>query len=127
MSLAEHVAAVAAGETIRERAEAALDRVGDDPHHAFLSLDRASILADADALDQRVQSGESLPLAGAPVALKDNLCQQGTRTTCGSRLLEEWVAPYDATVVERLSGRVWWRACWSASSPSTTARSTGVP
>jgi len=102
VSLAEHVAAVAAGETIRERAEAALDRVGDDPHHAFLSLDRASILADADALDQRVQSGESLPLAGAPVALKDNLCQQGTRTTCGSRLLEEWVAPYDATVVQRL-------------------------
>ncbi|HJK95012.1 MAG TPA: Asp-tRNA(Asn)/Glu-tRNA(Gln) amidotransferase subunit GatA, partial [Polyangiaceae bacterium LLY-WYZ-15_(1-7)] len=47
--------------------------------------------------------GEALgPLAGVPVALKDNLCQRGTPTTCASRLLEGWVAPYDAHVVERL-------------------------
>jgi len=102
VTIAEHIGAIEAGASVRVQAEAALDRVGADPHHAFLELDRARILADADGIDARLAAGESLPLAGAPVAIKDNLCQRGTRTTCGSRLLERWVAPYDATVVERL-------------------------
>ncbi len=102
MTLVDHRAAVTAGATVRSLAEAALERVGDDALHAFLELDRARILADADALDRRRAAGETLPLAGVPVAIKDNLCQRGTKTTCGSRMLAEWEAPYDATVVARL-------------------------
>jgi aspartyl-tRNA(Asn)/glutamyl-tRNA(Gln) amidotransferase subunit A len=102
VTLEEHITAIAGGATVRERAEAALARVGDDELGAYLELDRARILADAEAIDGRLSAGERLPLAGAPIAIKDNLCQEGTRTTCGSQLLEEWVAPYDATVVARL-------------------------
>ena len=101
-TIREHLDAVRAGASVRSRAEAALERVGDDALNGFLSLDRGRILADAEAIDARLAVGEELPLAGAPIAIKDNLCQEGTRTTCGSRLLEEWVAPYDATVVARL-------------------------
>ena len=68
------------------------------------------VLADearfaADEIDRRVAAGEDPgPLAGVPVALKDNLCTRGIDTTCGSRILEGWRPPYDATVVERLAG-----------------------
>jgi aspartyl-tRNA(Asn)/glutamyl-tRNA(Gln) amidotransferase subunit A len=59
--------------------------------------------AAADDLDRRRAEGEELgPLAGVPVALKDNLCTRGVATTCSSRILEGWEPPYDATVVERV-------------------------
>ncbi len=56
----------------------------------------------AAQVDARVRAGERLPLAGVPVALKDNLCLTGTRTTAGSKILEHFVAPYTATAVARL-------------------------
>jgi aspartyl-tRNA(Asn)/glutamyl-tRNA(Gln) amidotransferase subunit A len=91
-----------------EVVDAALDRV--DRHEAelrvFLHLDREQALAAAREWDRRFAkraAGEVLPpLAGVPVAVKDNLCTRGTPTTCGSRILEGWRPPYDATVVERL-------------------------
>ncbi|HVA27588.1 MAG TPA: Asp-tRNA(Asn)/Glu-tRNA(Gln) amidotransferase subunit GatA [Candidatus Baltobacteraceae bacterium] len=62
--------------------------------------DRArEVAADVDA---RVAAGESLPLAGVPLAVKDNMCLRGTRTTAGSKILEHWQAPYTATAVQRL-------------------------
>ena len=67
------------------------------------------VLADearfaADEIDRRVAAGEDPgPLAGVPVALKDNMCTRGIPTTCSSRILEGWIPPYDATVVERLA------------------------
>ncbi len=62
--------------------------------------DRArEVAADVDA---RVAAGESLPLAGVPLAVKDNMCLVGTRTTAGSKILEHWQAPYTATAVQRL-------------------------
>lgn len=70
---------------------------------AFITLTREQALADAEAIDRRRAAGESLPmLAGVPMALKDNLNTQGVRTTCASRMLEHYVAPYDATVVLKL-------------------------
>jgi len=71
--------------------------------HAFLLVTADDARAAADALDATVAKGlDPGPLAGVPVALKDNLCTRGTPTTCASRILEGWRPPYDATVVTRL-------------------------
>ncbi|MCW2693002.1 MAG: gatA [Mycobacterium sp.] len=71
--------------------------------HAFLHVDTDGALAAAATVDERRAAGEPLgPLAGVPLALKDVLTQQGVPTTCGSRILEGWRPPYDATVVRRL-------------------------
>jgi aspartyl-tRNA(Asn)/glutamyl-tRNA(Gln) amidotransferase subunit A len=71
--------------------------------NAFLSVLDDDARAQAAAVDAAVAEGRDPgPLAGVPVALKDNLCTRGHDTTCGSRILEGWRPPYDATVVERL-------------------------
>ena len=72
--------------------------------HAFNLVLADEARAAAVALDERVARGEDPgPLAGVPIALKDNLCTRGIATTCSSRILEGWRPPYDATVVERLA------------------------
>ena len=72
--------------------------------HAFNLVLADEARAAADAIDARVAAGEDPgPLAGVPVALKDNLCTRGIATTCSSKILEGWQPPYDATVVERLA------------------------
>jgi aspartyl-tRNA(Asn)/glutamyl-tRNA(Gln) amidotransferase subunit A len=98
--------AIAAGEvSARDATLAHLDRIDavDGEIHAFLHVDRDGALATADDIDRRRKSGEALgPLAGVPIAVKDVLATKGIPTTCGSRILERWVPPYDATVVTRL-------------------------
>ncbi len=95
-----------AGEvSAREVAEAHLDRIAevDEQVHAFLHIDRGYSLSRADEIDAKRRSGAAMgPLAGVPLALKDVLAMKGQPTTCGSRMLEHWRPPYDATVVERL-------------------------
>ncbi len=68
---------------------------------AYLTLTPDLARAAADRVDARIAAGESLPLAGVPLAVKDNMCLTGTRTTCASRILERWTAPYTATAVAR--------------------------
>jgi aspartyl-tRNA(Asn)/glutamyl-tRNA(Gln) amidotransferase subunit A len=71
--------------------------------HAFNLVTAEAARRRADGIDAAVAAGEDVgPLAGVPVALKDNLCTRGVPTTCSSRILEGWCPPYDATVVSRL-------------------------
>ena len=88
-----------------EITQAHLDRIAavDGEVHAFLHVDTDGALAQAAAVDAKRAAGEQLcPLAGVPLALKDVLTQEGMPTTAGSKILEGWRPPYDATVVKRL-------------------------
>jgi aspartyl-tRNA(Asn)/glutamyl-tRNA(Gln) amidotransferase subunit A len=77
---------------------------GDGEIHAFNLVTADQARQAALAVDRRVAAGEDPgPLAGVPVALKDNMCTRGVPTTCSSRILEGWRPPYDATVVEKLA------------------------
>ena len=85
-------------------AEAALSRVAErDPSvGAFLSVDPEYTRERAREVDARMARGEKLALAGVPLAVKDNMCLTGTKTTCASKILDGWVAPYTSTAVQRL-------------------------
>ncbi|MDP6760617.1 MAG: Asp-tRNA(Asn)/Glu-tRNA(Gln) amidotransferase subunit GatA [Acidimicrobiales bacterium] len=107
MSARSTAAAVRAGErsalSVVEEHLAAID-AHEDEIHAFNLVLADESLARAEELDRRIaDGGDPGPLAGVPVALKDNLCTRGIDTTCGSRILEGWRPPYDATAVERLA------------------------
>ncbi len=71
--------------------------------NAFITVDREKSLAQAREADRRIARRDRAPLTGIPVAHKDLFCAAGWRTTCGSRMLEHFVAPYDAHVIERFN------------------------
>jgi aspartyl-tRNA(Asn)/glutamyl-tRNA(Gln) amidotransferase subunit A len=102
----ELVRQLAEGEiTSVELTSSCLDRIErlDSRVKAFLRVDRAAALAQAEEIDRRRKAGKPLgPLAGLPVAVKDVLCTQGEPTTCASRMLEHFRPPYDATAVAKL-------------------------
>lgn len=71
--------------------------------NAFITVTAEEALRAAEAADKRLAAGEGGPLVGVPIAHKDIFCTDGVLTTCGSRMLSNFVSPYDATVVERLA------------------------
>lgn len=105
LTLHEAQQRLAAGDLTAVRlTEAVLERIDsvEPTVRAFLSLDRAGAIAQAEAADAARAAGRGGPLCGLPLALKDVLCTTDLPTTCGSRMLEHFVAPYEATVVTRL-------------------------
>ena len=106
LTATELVRQLAAGEvTSVELTRRCLDRIErhDGAVRAFLRVDPAAALAQAEEIDRRRKAGKPLGrLAGLPVAVKDVLCTQGEPTTCASRMLENFRPPYDATVVAKL-------------------------
>lgn len=91
--------------SVREAVQAALDRIAaqDKALNAFLTVTGQRALDRADKLQAGVKDAQS-PLYGVPMALKDNICAKGVRTTCASKILGDFAPPYDAAVVERLAG-----------------------
>ncbi|MEU5267569.1 Asp-tRNA(Asn)/Glu-tRNA(Gln) amidotransferase subunit GatA [Streptomyces hygroscopicus] len=106
LTAADTAARIASGEvTAVEVTEAHLARIEavDEKVHAFLHVDREGALAQARAVDEKRERGEELgPLAGVPLALKDIFTTKGMPTTVGSKILEGWIPPYDATLTQRL-------------------------
>ena len=71
---------------------------------AFVTLTKDEALKKAEQVDDKIQKGEiTSSLAGIPIGIKDNICTKGVRTTCSSKMLENFVSPYDATVIEKLN------------------------
>jgi aspartyl-tRNA(Asn)/glutamyl-tRNA(Gln) amidotransferase subunit A len=107
--VAETAVTIAADVNARRRSardvtEEALERIErrDGDVRAYLTRLPEMAREHAERVDARIAAGETLPLAGVPLAVKDNMCLRGTRTTCGSKILADWVSPYTATAVARL-------------------------
>ncbi|MFB9885775.1 Asp-tRNA(Asn)/Glu-tRNA(Gln) amidotransferase subunit GatA [Balneatrix alpica] len=80
-----------------------LARAKADQHNAFITLTEELALAQAKAADERRAAGQAETLTGLPIAHKDIFCTQGVRTSCGSKMLDNFIAPYNATVVDKLA------------------------
>lgn len=91
------------GTTAVAATQLAVDSIAASDHNAFIQVDPQVALDTAARVDEKRAAGESVgSLAGVPIAVKDNICVQGGHATAGSRILRDFVAPYDATVVEKL-------------------------
>ncbi|HWR56727.1 MAG TPA: Asp-tRNA(Asn)/Glu-tRNA(Gln) amidotransferase subunit GatA [Negativicutes bacterium] len=89
----------------RELAESTLQRVRnlDENIKGYVTVTAEQALAQAQAVDEKIARGEEIaPLAGIPMAIKDNICTTGIKTTCSSKILANFVPPYDATVMQKL-------------------------
>jgi len=85
--------------------QAYIDRIDkiDDKVNAFITVDKEGALKQAASVDEKRKNGEELsPLAGIPIGIKDNICTEGLKTTCASKMLANFIPPYDATIVQSI-------------------------
>ena len=105
-SVSEHIESLKKGEySSRELTDAYIAQIEntDSEIGAYITTDFETALKKAETVDKKRLSGESLePLAGIPCAIKDNICTKGVKTTCASKMLENYIPPYDACVIEEL-------------------------
>lgn len=105
-SAVELAQAIKAGETTAvEAMKAVLDRIdaSEESIHAYVTIDREAALAKAEAVQKQIEAGELTgPLAGVPVAIKDNMCTEGVLTTCSSRILGNFIPTFTAEAVKNL-------------------------
>ena len=105
-SVSEHIESLKKGEySSRELTDAYIAQIEntDSEIGAYITTDFETALKKAEAVDKKRLSGESLePLAGIPCAIKDNICTKGVKITCASKMLENYIPPYDACVIEEL-------------------------
>ena len=90
----------------KEIVKAYVDRIKEkeDDVKAFVTLTTEEAIARAEEVDQKREEGKiTSPFAGIPIGIKDNMCTKGVKTTCSSRILENYIAPYDATAVEKIN------------------------
>jgi aspartyl-tRNA(Asn)/glutamyl-tRNA(Gln) amidotransferase subunit A len=88
-----------------ELTQSTLDRIEkvEDKVKAYISINKEEVLKQAKAADERIKNNDRItPLTGIPIAVKDNMCTQGMLTTCGSKILANYIPPYNATVVDKL-------------------------
>ena len=93
----KEIASVELTRAVLDRIEAVDGKVG-----AYLTVDADGAMAQAEAADNRLDKGDTAPLTGIPLGIKDLICTKGLRTTCASKILENFIPPYDATVISRL-------------------------
>ena len=78
----------------------------EDKIHAFITVDGENALVKAKEIDKKIKSKEKVGICfGMPVSIKDNICTKGLKTTCASKMLEDFISPYDATVISRLKSK----------------------
>ena len=93
--------------TVSEITKAYVDRINDKEKdvNAFITLLTDEAISKSKEIEEKINNGElSSELAGIPIGIKDNICTKGVKTTCASKMLENFVSPYDATVMERING-----------------------
>lgn len=92
--------------TITEIVQAYIERIEEKEKdvEAFITIQKEEALKKAKEMDEKIARGEKVgDLAGIPIGIKDNICVKGVRTTCASKMLENFIAPYDATVTEKIN------------------------
>jgi len=108
LSALEYVDAVKNGDfTVEEFASETLSRIKnvEDKVHAYLSINE-NLVNEAKAIDRKIKSGEKIGACyGMPISIKDNMCIKNSKTTCASKILQDFVAPYDATVISKLKNQ----------------------
>jgi aspartyl-tRNA(Asn)/glutamyl-tRNA(Gln) amidotransferase subunit A len=91
--------------SVKEAVQEYLKRIEslDEKIGAFLTVCADSALGEAEAMDEKIAKGQEVGLlGGVPIAIKDNICTRGLKTTCASRVLEDFIPPYDATIIKKL-------------------------